>query len=372
MKTVTRSGAPNRVGVRKPDDVLNCRIMVLCAKRNVHQNVPMPKLSPTQTRVIAVAVFDGVQGLDVFGPLDAFDAANGFAAGAYRLELWSLHGAVVRTESGLRLVADCALGARRRADTLILPGGAGARSIVLAEKMQLTLASVANRSRRLVSVCTGAFLACRFVPDGTRVATHWKYVEDLRERFPAHQPDGDSLYLRDGRLWSSAGVTAGIDLALKLIADDLGESIAVACARQLVVHYHRAGNQAQFSEPLRLQQRSAGEFGKLLAWMIGHPQADLSVHALAERAGVSPRHLTRKFSAAFGESPGKFVERLRLDHARSLLGQGIRVDGAARAAGFRSADAFRRAFERRFSVAPSAYRRRFGAAAVGERHNDQS
>jgi transcriptional regulator GlxA family with amidase domain len=322
----------------------------------------MPPI-PTTTRTVAVLVFDGFQALDAFGPLDAFDAANGLLPGSYRLQLWSLQGEIVRAENGIRVVADRLLNAGCRADTMILPGGAGARALVLDAGSKKLLSAAVKRARRVASICTGAFLAGGLVPAASRIATHWKYADDLRQRFPDLQVDADVLYLRDGKLWSSAGVTAGIDLALSLIADDLGSAAAIACARQLVVHYHRAGNQAQFSDPLQMQQRSAGEFGKLLAWMLAHPQADLSLDALAERAGMSARHLTRRFSETFGESPGRFAERVKLDHARTLLMQGLRIEQVAEAAGFRSADAFRRAFERRFSVQPSAYRQRFGGLA---------
>lgn len=338
---------------------LICRICVLYAIRCDRQNGAMPSLASTRPRVIAMALFNGFQGLDVFGPLDAFDAANDLVPDSYRLNLWSLQGDIVCAENGVRVVTDRAISRICRADTLIVPGGVGARRIVLEGESLRALRAVARRSRRVASVCTGAFLAAGLVPGATRIATHWKYADELRQRFPAIHVDADVLYLRDGKLWSSAGVTAGIDLALSLIADDLGQATALACARQLVVHYHRAGNQAQFSEPLQLQQRSAGEFGHLLAWMLTHPQADLSIPALAARAGMSPRHLTRRFTEVFGESPGRFAERLKLDHARTLLMQGLRVDQVARASGFDYPDTFRRAFERRFLVAPSAYRQRF-------------
>ena len=313
-------------------------------------------------RTVALILFEGFQALDVFGPLDAFDAANALVPGSYRLQSWSLEGEVVRAENGARVLADRCMHANLRPDTLIIPGGCGARSLQLSGLQRKLLATLARRSRRLVSVCTGAFLAAELTQGSHRIATHWKYADELRTRFPSLQVDADALYVHDGNLWSSAGVTAAIDLALKLIAEDLGETVSIACARQLVVHYRRPGDQAQFSEPLQWQQRSAGKMGDLLAWMLANPQADHSVAALCERTGTSPRHLTRRFMQAFGEPPARFDERMRLDHARSLLMQGLRVEAISRAVGFRSADAFRRAFERRFSVSPSTYCRRFGLA----------
>jgi transcriptional regulator GlxA family with amidase domain len=320
------------------------------------------KLIRTRERTVALILFEGFQTLDVFGPLDAFDAANSLMPGSYRLQLWSLDGEVVRAENGARVMADRCAQPNLRPDTLIIPGGCGARTMRLSVSQRKTLTALARHSRRLVSVCTGAFLAAELTEGSHRIATHWKYADELRSRFPALQVDADVLYVHDGNLWSSAGITAAIDLALKLIADDLGETISIACARQLVVHYRRAGDQAQFSDPLQLQQRTAGKFGDLLAWMLANPQSDHSVAALSERAGTSPRHLTRRFLQAFGEPPAKLAEHIRLDHARTLLMQGLRIEAISHAVGFRSADSFRRAFERRFSVSPSTYCQRFGLA----------
>lgn len=320
----------------------------------------MKPTGPTRERTVALILFEGFQTLDVFGPLDAFDTANALVPGSYRLQLWSVQDEVVRAENGARVVADRCMHANLRPDTLIIPGGCGARTLQLSSTQRKTLVALARRSRRLVSVCTGAFVAAELTEGPFRIATHWKYADDLRARFPSLHVDADVLYVHDGNLWSSAGVTAAIDLALKLIADDLGETVSIACARQLVVHYRRAGDQAQFSEPLQLQQRTAGKFSDLLSWMLANPRADQSVAALSERMDMGPRHLTRRFVQVFGEAPAKFAERIRLDHARTLLMQGLRIEAISTAVGFQSADSFRRAFERRFSVSPSTYCQRFG------------
>lgn len=324
------------------------------------QNAVMKLTGPPGERTVALILFEGFQALDVFGPLDAFDAANARVPGSYRLQLWSLEGEVVRAENGARVLADRCVHADLQPDTLIIPGGCGARTLCLSPSQRDILTALAQRSRRMVSVCTGAFVAAELMQGSFRIATHWGYADDLRARFPSLRVDADVLYVYDGNLWSSAGVTAAIDLSLKLIADDLGETVSIACARQLAVHYRRAGSQAQFSEPLQWQQRATGKLSDLLAWMLAHPQADHSVMALAERVGMSPRHLTRRFVDVFGEAPAKVAERLRLDHARALLMRGLRIDAVAPAVGFRSADVFRRAFERRFSVSPSTYCQRFG------------
>jgi transcriptional regulator GlxA family with amidase domain len=320
----------------------------------------MKPIRPSKGRTVALILFEGFQALDVFGPLDAFDAANALVPGSYRLKLWSVAGEVVRAENGARVLSDSCIHAKLRPDTLIIPGGCGARTLQLSPAQRKTLVALAGGSRRLVSVCTGAFVAAELTQGSYRIATHWKYADDLRTRFPSLQVDADVLYVHDGNLWSSAGVTAAIDLALKLIADDLGEAVSIACARQLVVHYRRDGDQAQFSEPLQLQQRSVGKFSDLLSWMLANPEADQAVPALAQRMDMSPRHLTRRFAEVYGEAPAKFAERIRLDHARTLLMKGLRIDAISTAVGFGSADSFRRAFERRFSVSPSAYCQRFG------------
>jgi transcriptional regulator GlxA family with amidase domain len=320
----------------------------------------MKHIDPSKERTVALVLFDGFQALDVFGPMDAFDVANSLVPGSYRLQLWSIGDEIVRAENGARVLADRAIRTNLRPDTLIVPGGRGARSIQLNSSQRKTLVALVRRSRRLASVCTGAFLVADLVEGPFRIATHWNYADELRARFPSLHVDADVLYMHDGNVWSSGGVTAAIDLALKLIADDLGEKVSIACAQQLVVHYRRAGNQAQFSEPLQWQRRTEGKLGELLAWMLAHPEADQSVTALSERVGMSPRHMTRHFLQTFGEAPAKFAERARLDHARMLLMRGLRIDVISRAAGFRSADAFRRAFERRFSLSPSTYCQRFG------------
>ncbi|HEX7814655.1 GlxA family transcriptional regulator [Dyella sp.] len=327
----------------------------------------MPISVSLKERTIAIALFEGFQAMDVFGPLDAFDAANGLLAGSYKLELWSLQGDVVRAENGARVMADRKMRASMKADTLIIPGGCGARTLELTPAQRKALTGAARLSRRVVSVCTGAFVAGMLAEKPLRLATHWKYAGELQARYPSLQIDADVLYVHDGNLWSSAGISAAIDLSLRLIADDLGEAVSIACARQLVVHYRRSGDQAQYSEPLQLQRRNAGEFGALLAWMLANPHGDHSVAALSERSGMSTRHFTRRFAETFGESPARFAERVRLDHARTLLMQGMRIEPIARSAGFRSADAFRRAFERRFAVSPSDYRSHFAPSRTRTR-----
>jgi transcriptional regulator GlxA family with amidase domain len=213
----------------------------------------------------------------------------------------------------------------------------------------------------VVSVCTGLYgLAAAGVMNDRRATTHWRHAAALARRYPAVKVEPDAIFIKDGRFYTSAGMTAGIDLALALIEEDHGPAHALKVARQMVVYMKRSGGQLQYSEPLRFQTRAGDRFADLTALMIGDLAADWSVEAMAARVGLSPRQFSRSFKAAFAASPAAYLETLRLDEARLRLAAGR--DGVARiahAVGFSSDDAFRRAFERRFGVTPSLYRSRF-------------
>ncbi|HEX9109491.1 MAG TPA: helix-turn-helix domain-containing protein, partial [Longimicrobiales bacterium] len=226
--------------------------------------------------------------------------------------------------------------------------------------------AVAPSVRRIASVCTGLYgLAPTGLLDGRRVTTHWSATADIARRYPALEVDGDAIYVKDGRYYTSAGVTAGIDLALALIEEDFGGQVALAVAREMVVYLKRPGGQQQFSEPLRFQMRGGGDFGDLAAWIHAHLSADLSVEALAARACRSVRHFSRTFSQAFGMTPAAFVEELRLGEAsRRLSSPRANVATVARSVGYGRSDVFCRAFTRRFGVSPQAYRRRFAVGVL--------
>jgi transcriptional regulator GlxA family with amidase domain len=197
------------------------------------------------------------------------------------------------------------------------------------------------------------------------VTTHWNHAQDVARRFPKLKVESNALFLKDGRFYTSAGITAGIDLSLAMIEEDHGPSIALAVARELVVYMKRSGGQEQYSEPLQFQTQSTNRFADLAAWIPGHLRQDLSVEALAERACICPRHFSRRFKSAFGSTPAAFVEALRLDEARRRLISARRsIEATAASVGFRSADSFRRAFERRFGIPPRTYRSRFEAAST--------
>jgi transcriptional regulator GlxA family with amidase domain len=220
----------------------------------------------------------------------------------------------------------------------------------------------AKTTRRVASVCTGIYgLAATGLLDGRRATTHWRFAADVAKRFPKLRMEPNALFVKDGPFYSSAGITAGIDLALALIEEDFGAKIALSVAREMVVYLKRSGGQEQYSEPLQFQTNSSDRFAELVTWMTNNPTKQMSVESLARRASLSPRQFFRRFKEHFGSSPAMFVETLRLNEARRRLSAGeSSIEGVAESVGFNGADSFRRAFERRFRVTPSKYRRSFG------------
>lgn len=310
-------------------------------------------------RTVLLLLFEGVQSLDVTGPLEVFAGAEQHTPGAYRIRTASLDGAPVRTSSGLTVVPDASLADSDDPHTLVVPGGQGTRS----PDPRLTdwLREHGPRVERLVSVCTGAIrLAQAGLLDGRRATTHWAYCGRLARDHPAVEVDPEPIYVRDGHVSTSAGVTSGIDLALALVEEDLGRDAALAVARHLVVFLRRPGNQAQFSAQLAAQTAQREPLREVQQWITEHPGEDLSVEALAARARLSPRHFARAFRTETGMTPGRYVDRVRLEHARRLLED--TADGIgeiSRTSGYGTPEAMRRAFVRTLGAAPSEYRRRF-------------
>jgi transcriptional regulator GlxA family with amidase domain len=320
-------------------------------------------------RTIGLVGYDGVNALDFTGPHEAFTSAASAGRAeesAYRVICLSLDGRPFRSRSGLLLAADMALADAPALDTLIIPGGPGVREPAILGPLSAWLAGRAAGTRRLVSVCTGIFaLGEAGLLDGRRATTHWRYASLVAKRFPAIRLEPDAIFIRDGSIWTSAGVTAGIDLALALIEDDLGPSAALKIARMLVVYTRRSGGQRQYSEPLRFQARAPGRFADLAAWIPANLTEDLSVQTLAQRVNCSPRHFARLFRDAFEASPAEFVEAMRLaEAAERLVNSTAGVDAVAASVGYASSTVFRRAFERRFGVAPSHYRDRFSGDLI--------
>ncbi|MFF1677749.1 GlxA family transcriptional regulator [Streptomyces sp. NPDC058256] len=315
-------------------------------------------------RTVLVVLFDDVQSLDVTGPVEVFAGAEAAHAGSYRILTASLDGAPVRTSSGLTLVPDHALADAPAPHTLLVPGGAGTRH--LDPRLTDWLREHGPRAERLVSVCTGAIpLAAAGLLDGRRATTHWAYCDKLARDHPAIDVDPDPIYVRDGQVSTSAGVTSGIDLALALVEEDLGREAALMVARYLVVFLRRPGNQAQFSAQLAAQTAQREPLREVQQWITEHPDADLSVESLAIRARLSPRHFARAFQAETGMTPGRYVERVRLEHARRLMEDTADgIEEISRTCGYRTPEAMRRAFVKTLGSAPAEYRRRFSPAST--------
>jgi transcriptional regulator GlxA family with amidase domain len=312
------------------------------------------------TRRLGFIGFDNLTALDLIGPLEAFATANQCSGSTcYEMQVVSASGKPFRSEAGISLIAHSSFSDAPAFDTLLVPGGSGLRDPAIGQPVASFLKRRAAGTRRIASVCTGLFaLADAGLMDGRRATTHWRFAGLIAGRFPRVVLDTDSIHLRDGKFFTSAGVTAGIDLSLALIAEDLGEKMSLMVARELVVYLKRAGGQAQYSEPLQFQARAGSGFSELAAWMLRNLRSDLSVGTLAARMNLGTRHFSRRFVANFGMPPAEYVSRLRLDEARMrLVSRRHTVEGIAASVGYASADVFSRAFERRFGVTPLAFRK---------------
>ena len=310
------------------------------------------------TRAIGVLIFPDFQLLDAAGPLAAFEeAAREAAAPAYRLRVFARTAGPVRSSSGAALVAD-SFDDAGCLDTLIVAGGWGTRDLVHCEATRDFIRTASIAARRVTSVCSGAFLlAAAGLLDGRRATTHWARAAEFARAYPQIRVEPDRIFVRDGNIWTSAGITAGIDLALALIADDLGEAVAKRAAQQLVVYHRRPGGQSQFSALLNLDAPS-GRFGPLVGWARERLDEPLPVERLADRAAMSPRNFARAFVAETGMTPAKAVEHLRLEAARSYVEDGCEpIDRVAEITGFRDPERMRRAFIRGFGQPPQALRR---------------
>ncbi len=317
-------------------------------------------------RRVAMVIYDGIQSLDLTGPLEVFNAANRLTARAenqppYATEILAPTAGAVTSRSGLRIVPDRACRQLRdRVDTLLVVGG-DARALLEDRAFLRWLTGAARRARRVASVCTGAFvLAEAGLLDGRRVTTHWAWTADLARRYPQLTVEPDAIFVRDGQVYTSAGVTAGIDLALALVEEDLGHEVALAVARQLVVFLKRPGGQSQFSSELAAQSVAPGPLKGLPEWIVANLRGDLSVEGLAARAAMSPRHFARVFRSETGVTPAKFVETARLNAARRYLeDHALGLEDVAARCGFGSAEQMRRTFQRHLKVVPIDYRKRF-------------
>jgi transcriptional regulator GlxA family with amidase domain len=321
-------------------------------------------------RTCVIVAFDGFQLLDLAGPVEVLRTATLVGANpGYETVIATPTGEPVRTESGVSVGGDASLATLRRSgrpiDTLLVVGGVGVRDTVADGRTVRDVAALARRARRTASVCTGAFvLAAAGLLDGRRATTHWASCDRLASTYPAVDVVADSIYVEDGDIWTSAGVTAGIDLTLALVDADNGPEVAHTVAGWLVVFTRRPGGQAQFSAQLLAQPGRTPAIAELQQWLPDHLDGDLTVEALARRAAMSPRTFARAFREQTGTTPAAYVEALRVEAARRLLETTDRtVDAVASHVGFRHAETLHRAFRRRVGTTPDRYRQHFARTA---------
>ena len=319
-----------------------------------------------QSRRIVIVAFPGVQPLDVAGPAEVFSAAAQLAPDSYAVQVVARSPNPLTTRSGAYGIVPATTTARCRGpiDTLIVAGGFGVSDAVQDELLVGWVRSAARRSRRVASVCSGAFLlAAAGLLDGRRATTHWAYCTELARRHPEIEVDPKPIFVRDGNVWTAAGVTAGIDLALALVDDDLGPEVARRAARWLVMFVQRPGGQAQFSSHLGAVALRA-PLRELQGWIADHLGEDLRVEALAARAAMSSRNFARAFRRETGMTPASYVEAVRVEAARQRLeGSAEPVEQIAARTGFGTPETMRRAFARRVGVPPAQYRARFARAS---------
>lgn len=320
----------------------------------------------TQPRRVVIVAYPDVQALDVTGPLEVFaTAARHGARVPYATEVVTTTGGPFRTSSGLTVVADGSVAdCTGPVDTLVVAGGAGTAQARTDEALLAWLQEAAERTRRVTSVCSGALvLAAAGILDGRRATTHWSLCDLMARLHPTVDVDADRIYVRDGHVWTSAGVTAGMDLALALVADDHGGAVSLAVARQLVLFTQRAGGQSQFSAQLAAVRSAREPLREVIAHIAEHLDADLSVPALARRAAMSPRTFARAFRAEVGTTPAAFVQATRVDAARRMLETtAFGTAEIARACGFGTPETMHRAFRRTVQTTPGQYRRHFTTA----------
>jgi len=321
---------------------------------------------------VTVFTYPDAQTLDVVGPLEVFARSarwlkdNGHCDGdAYDIELIAPVAGPVMMSSGLQLISERSYQDVDSTGTLIVSGGLGYAATARDSEIIAWIKRMESRSERIVSICTGAFMLARAgLLDGRAATTHWNYCSELSARFPSVKVRPDDIFVRQGNIYTSAGVTAGMDLALALIEEDWGRAAALAVAQELVMFMKRPGGQSQFSNILAAQHCSSERFKELLVWIQTHPGESLDVERLADKIGMSPRNFSRMFTQEMGETPGKYVQRARVEAARrDLEDSRYNTERIALRCGFGSAEVMRRNFVKLLSVSPSDYRSRFQSTA---------
>lgn len=315
--------------------------------------------------MVGFLVFDGIQSLDLFGPFDALAEANscGQSTGCqYELLIISENGGSVTTEAGVIIQTHYNIDNCPPLHTLIIPGGSGSRSDKISDRLINWIIDVESHIKRVCSVCTGIFILAKTgLLNGRTATTHWKFVDEVKHCYPGINIEPDALFIKDNKFITSAGITAGIDMALSLIEEDMGSGAASDVARMLVVFFRRSGGQNQFSFFLQQQEKSSDQFTNLLAWIADNLTQDLSTKNLASKVYLGERHFTRKFKEIYGETPSRSVENIRIEVAKNwLLTSNKSISVISELTGFMSSDSFGRTFQRTNGVSPSQYRAHFG------------
>jgi transcriptional regulator GlxA family with amidase domain len=346
-------------------------------KRPARREAQRPEAMRPRTLRVAMLAYPDVQVLDVMGPLEVFSRTSRWlkdhgrrSDDAYTVEIIGVKRGAFETSSNLRLFATHGFReVGRGLDTLLISGGKGVKRFASKRPLVAWVRRQAGWVRRLASVCNGTFfLAEAGLLDGRRATTHWGSCEELARAYPAIRVEPDTIYIREGSIYTSAGVTAGMDLALALVEEDYGREVALAVARELVLFLRRPGGQAQFSAQLAVQFAEHEPLRDLQAWIIEHPRADLSVEALARRVAMSARNFARVFSREVGTSPARFVTSVRVETARRLLEEtSDDLTSVCSASGLGTTESMRRAFLRTVGVSPGQYRERFSAHRDGDR-----
>ena len=320
-------------------------------------------MSPAPQRV-GILVFDDMKLLDIAGPAEVFAEANHFGAN-YEVSMVSADGRDVRASMGLRIPVDFSAATAGRFDTVVVAGGEAFPAGEVTDALASAAFDMSQRASRTASICTGAFvLAAAGLLDGKRATTHWNHARELARRYPGTRVEPDAFYVKDESTYSSAGVTAGIDLSLALLEEDHGAEVARNVARVLVVYLQREGGQAQFTDSLQAEVHHTSLLRGVVDTVNADPAAEYTAARLAEIARVSPRHLSRLFRDELDTTPGKYVELIRIDRAKALLDDGLSVTKVAESAGFGTSESLRRAFISHLSIPPSKYRDRFASTGV--------
>ncbi|MCK5147946.1 DJ-1/PfpI family protein [bacterium] len=315
------------------------------------------------SQIIEFVIFPGALGLDITGPLEVFHTASAIIEQkrkentGYKTRFAGANKGPVRLSSGLEIVANATFKDMSSADILLVPGGSDVSKLINDYDFMDYILKRSKQVKRIISVCKGAFiLAAAGLLDGKQATTHWRVADELAKRYPKVKVRPDALFIHEDNIYTSAGVTAGIDLALALVEEDFGVSIAIEVARLLVLYYRRPGSQSQFSTPLKAQEAAGKRFSDLHNWLVDNLGAPISVEQMAEYSTMSQRNFTRVFKIKTGMTPNKYLETLRLDRAREIMVAGNEsLDRIAEISGFGREERLRRAFLRRFGVTPSQY-----------------